>query len=337
MKKVLFATTALVMTAGIAAAEVTLSGDGRLGIVYDGNDDLVTTNDFSFNSRARVTFTLTGESDAGLSFGGSFRADQATGSKDGFQGSVFVSGTYGTLSMGDVDDAAEAAVGDLYGVGYTGLGDFNETWYINSGFDTDTLFNTDLFDGSYAMPAALYEYSFGATTFYAGFGNPAGTIDLLSLRDWDGDGVNDVLFLDNQYSVGVKYATDTFNVGLGYETFDSTTYSGVDSETIVGDGSLDQWVVGGEYIFGSGKVKAIYGDSSDADLKQYGVSAEYAWGATLVDGYVRRVDIAGYEVNGWGLGATYDLGGGAAFEAGIFDTDIDGFDPIMDAGITFTF
>ena len=35
MKKVLFATTALVATAGVAAADVTLSGSGRFGVVYN--------------------------------------------------------------------------------------------------------------------------------------------------------------------------------------------------------------------------------------------------------------------------------------------------------------
>ena len=35
MKKVLFATTALVATAGVAAADVTFGGYGRFGIVYN--------------------------------------------------------------------------------------------------------------------------------------------------------------------------------------------------------------------------------------------------------------------------------------------------------------
>ena len=50
MKKVLFATTALVLTAGIAAAEVKVSGDGRMGVVYDGQNA-------QFNSRIRAIFT----------------------------------------------------------------------------------------------------------------------------------------------------------------------------------------------------------------------------------------------------------------------------------------
>lgn len=327
MKKVLFATTALVMTAGAAAAEVSLSGYGRMGIVYDGNNVVDGTNDMSFNSRLRVYFDLTGESDAGLEYGGEFRADEADGANDGLEGSVFVSGTYGKLSMGDVDDAAEAAVGDLYGVGFTGLGDFNETWYINEGFDEDALFNTDFFNGSYALPAALYEYSFGMVNLYAGFGSPAGINVDLGVADL----IDDDLFLDDQYSLGASYASDMYMVGLGYEYFKGTDRATDESE------SVDQWVLGGEAYFGDGKVKAIYGDSTDIDLKQWGISGEYAWNATTVTGFVRKVELADEEVTGWGLGATYDLGGGAAFEAGIVDFDLEDSDPIMDAGLTFQF
>ncbi|MDO5643913.1 MAG: porin, partial [Paracoccus sp. (in: a-proteobacteria)] len=37
MKKALFATTALVMTAGVAAAEVSVTGDARMGMRYESN------------------------------------------------------------------------------------------------------------------------------------------------------------------------------------------------------------------------------------------------------------------------------------------------------------
>jgi outer membrane protein OmpU len=36
MKKILLATTAVALSAGVAAAEVKLSGDARFGIQYDG-------------------------------------------------------------------------------------------------------------------------------------------------------------------------------------------------------------------------------------------------------------------------------------------------------------
>ena len=77
MKKVLLATTMLVAGASIAAAEVTVSGDARMGVVNN------FAGDTSFNSRARVAFALSAESESGLSFGASFRADNALGASSG--------------------------------------------------------------------------------------------------------------------------------------------------------------------------------------------------------------------------------------------------------------
>lgn len=84
MKKILVATTILSASAGLAAADVTLSGSARMGIVSGFSDNNAANGDESdvvFNSRARVAFTLSGESDSGLSFGASFRADNAPGDR----------------------------------------------------------------------------------------------------------------------------------------------------------------------------------------------------------------------------------------------------------------
>jgi outer membrane protein OmpU len=95
MKKVLFATTALVLSAGVAAADIALSGDARMGFTYDGTDTTQT-------QRARVAFTLSGEADNGLSFGAFFRA-QDTGTNTA--ATVFISGAFGTLTFGNNDNA----------------------------------------------------------------------------------------------------------------------------------------------------------------------------------------------------------------------------------------
>ena len=84
------------MSAGFAAADVAVSGDGRMGIVSTDGDSL-------FSSRMRIKFSGSGTTDAGLSFGGSFRANDASGAKSGTSGSVFISGAFGKISMGDVD------------------------------------------------------------------------------------------------------------------------------------------------------------------------------------------------------------------------------------------
>ncbi len=143
MKNTLLASTALVLSVGAAAAadftmadtghdhSITLSGDARMGIIYN-RVEICTEGcvfsdyDARFTSRARVEFTGSGETDGGLGFGFSFRADNAGDAADGTGGSVFISQGGHTLAMGDVDSAAKAAVGDVSGVGLTGLGDYNE-------------------------------------------------------------------------------------------------------------------------------------------------------------------------------------------------------------------
>ncbi len=133
--KHLLATTAILLTAGIASAEVTTTGTARMGIV-DGFD-----SDAAFSSRFRVIFTASGESDTGFAFGATVRNDQSgVGNEANNDSSVYISGSFGKLSMGDVDGAAAAAVGQVSGVGYTGLSDLNEIAYLLGNEDTSILY-----------------------------------------------------------------------------------------------------------------------------------------------------------------------------------------------------
>ena len=89
MKKVLFATTALAGLAigGVASAQgIALFGDARLGLGYnidnDGdvalNDDGDTDDDLRAVSRVRFGVNMTGETDSGITFGATIRADNAS-------------------------------------------------------------------------------------------------------------------------------------------------------------------------------------------------------------------------------------------------------------------
>ena len=161
MKTLLISTVLLLASVSFASAEITLSGSARMGVIDDFGDD-----NTGFTSRARVEFSLSGETDGGLSFGASFRADNASGANSGTAGSVFVSGAFGKLSMGDVDGAANAAVGHVDGVGLTGLGDLNESTFLaNGGNDLDA--DGDI-TGSNEVedPSALYTYSAGDLNLY---------------------------------------------------------------------------------------------------------------------------------------------------------------------------
>lgn len=119
MKNILLASTILVASAGIAAAEVRVTGDGRMG-VYDNG---ATTN---LDGRVRVNFGLSAEGDHGLTFGGTLRIGQtwnaATNAALGPQnGSVFIAANGLRLTYGDIDGAVANRVA-IYGggLGYTG-------------------------------------------------------------------------------------------------------------------------------------------------------------------------------------------------------------------------
>lgn len=298
MKKVLFATTALIMTAGVASAEVALSGTGRMGVVYDGND-------WAFTSRMRVKFTLSGETDGGMTFGGSFRADNASAANHGAAGSIFASGTFGKIELGDTVSAAEAAIGDLPEVGLTDIGS-NDTYFLTG--DTTNLSTT-----STDNPSLLYSYTMDALSFY------------LSLSDgYDyATGLQDT----QETSVAVSYATDVFSVGLGYEVADLTAGA-----------NPSQVIVGGTYKFGDTTIAANYGDFNNAALeKQYGLGVTSVFGATSVLAFYRVEDAGATDTAYYGVGASYDLGGGASVVGGIADSDATGSDTVADLGVSFTF
>ena len=290
MKKILLATTMLAATTGFAAAEVTLSGDARMGVISNFDNAAtaaIDESDLQFTSRARVKFTMSGSTDGGLEFGASFRADNAAGAAAGTAGSVFISGAFGKLSMGDVDDAANSAVGQVSGVGLTGLGDLNEMTYIGGGND----------------PTALYEYSTGDLTIYASVTNPTIPATVVA------------------YSVAAKYALGDYTVALGYEDNDAGT---------------THIIAGATATFGAATVKAIYG-SADGVVNgdQYALSVDYKADALTVTAfYADDSKLGGAEA--YGLGASYDLGGGASVVGGYSHNETSNQDA-YDVGVSMSF
>lgn len=282
MKKILLATTLIAASAGFAAAEVAVSGTARMGIVGDGTDTI-------FSSRFRVIFTASGETDGGLSFGASVRNDQiGTSFAANDDSTVYISGAFGKLTMGDTGNAADALVGQVSGVGYTSLGSLNElSWAAKD------------------VTGALYEYSAGALTFALGAGQ---TIDT------DGAAGS-----DDFMSAAVKYATDAYSVALGYEdNFAGSEVSLLGSATFSG---------------ATLKLKAVDGDFT-VDTR-YAVSVDYAInGVGLTAFYADHAGLGGFD-GVYGLGASYDLGGGASVKGGVVKAD--GFDTAFDLGVTMSF
>ncbi|WP_112873237.1 porin [Paracoccus endophyticus] len=360
MKKVLFATSALVALSGAAYAEVAVTGDGRMGIVYDGED-------MQFSSRARAKFNLTGETDSGLSFGGAFRVDEENYSANpdgrsaahGTDGFVFISGTFGKLSMGDVVSAAEAAIGDLTEMGYTNgefAGNPEEIDYLTGDGENEN-----------QGPTALYEYTFQGVKLFASMSDgsrrdcgPSYVIagDLSCYNDLGLDPVTGEPIEDDDddtdvaFSLAAAYEMSGYNVGLAY------------SEN--GDGS--EIVLGGSGSIGEFKIKAFYADYDDRSRgslgelvfedtagafdvdydKAYGASVEYAManGIGLQALWITRevvieeafADEFDDTYNAYGVGASYDLGSGAILAGSIIKNEIyPENETRADMGIKFSF
>ncbi|MFC3571377.1 porin [Paracoccus simplex] len=331
MKKVLFATSALVMTAGVAAAEVAVSGDGRMGMIYDGND-------VQFSSRARVKFTLTGESDAGLSFGGAFRVDQESdytagngaterSAARGTAGSVWISGTYGKLSMGDVVSASEAAIGDLYEIGYTDgefSGDIEELWFLTGDGENED-----------QGPSILYEYTINNISLFAsasdGSDNRQCGVGAVVGYDATCNVAGDDVESDTAYSVAAKYEGSNFWASLSYSKWGDASEIGLGAE-----GSFNNFAVKGVYLSYEDRFFGL-------DEMKYtaGLGASYQMDAILVEGFWRqdKYDLFGGDsekFDAFGIGAEYDLGGGAVLAGGIIDSDYLE-DTVADMGIKFSF
>ena len=117
MKKLLIATTALVATAGMASADITITGSAAAGI-HSGLDAGASAD--GVYSNAGVVIAMSGATDNGITFStsidatagteidsGDFELDGAAGGAFGL-GAVSMTGTFGTLTFDD------AGIDNLY-------------------------------------------------------------------------------------------------------------------------------------------------------------------------------------------------------------------------------
>ena len=72
MKKVLLATTALALSAGVAYAEVSVSGNARMGLKYDKNASTT-----AIEKRMTIDMVGTTETSSGITFGAKLRIRSA--------------------------------------------------------------------------------------------------------------------------------------------------------------------------------------------------------------------------------------------------------------------
>ncbi|MCY1128378.1 porin [Frigidibacter sp. RF13] len=299
MKKILLATTALAGFAGAAAAEVSLSGYAEIGVF--GGDAV----DTQFHSDLDVTFTLSGESDSGLSFGASIDLDEVgddanatggdpishTGRGSGTEEhAVWVSGSFGKVTLGDTDGALDWAVSEIYSG--SAINDDHST-------HAGAYWNTGL-DGTYDGQVMRYEYSFGD------FG-------VAISAELDDTGTGDAVL-----GLGFKWSGDmggtAVSAGIGHQSNGTVDVTAVSlGATLAGGFSANLGFADGDLTAtGSGAVAESW----------WGLGVAYTSGALTVGANYGTFDLgAAGDQSGWGLVVNYDLGGGAVAQVGYGDGD----------------
>ena len=317
MKKILIATTALVATAGFASAEVAISGAAKMGLQYN-SEGATKTQVFS---TATLVVDMSGETDGGLTFGANMNiiiADNGDVAND--DTTVYISGAFGKLSMGAVAEADEVAgLGDI---GWDGL-DVDD---VAEAFVGDELGD---FTGVSLGHNVNYTISTGPVTFS------------LSGRLATGHGANTT----DSYAVGAKYTFGTAYVGLGYASH-SIEGSSKLGTTFGGLANMDAKVTSlfGGGTFGAIKVAAMYSDLNfdlsdgedtySSDGKAYGINVSYKMDALTLSMGAAKAEIEGYKQSSFGVGAAYDLGGGATLKGGIASIKDDSYGtPIRDENV----
>ncbi|RKS50857.1 outer membrane protein OmpU [Paracoccus pantotrophus] len=289
MKKALIASTALLLTAGVAAAEVSISGYGRTGVVYiedrPGNETRV-------DSRLRMNIDASTSTDSGVDFGARFRLqwDQDATNGQGESaatnaGKLWISAQGLTVEVGNVDNAYDSST--LLFAPELGVFDFNAGARNGSYFAYESNPYADV-----NRQGVGVRYSFDALTLRASYIDP------------DQSGVNEVL--EEEFSILAQY---TWNDRLELEGAYTVNGAGVDENDI--------FFVGARYaVMENARIGLNYVDASNDSAEDDGNTITLYGDYTLADGrtnleaFIANNDHDANESdNAFGIGVNYDLGG----------------------------
>jgi outer membrane protein OmpU len=263
-------------------------------------------------NRFRISFAGSGETDGGIAYGISGRAEQSDTSNSGSQ---YISGAFGKVSMGDLDGADEvAAGGGVSNVGLTGLGDNGNVLYAsadhNVGYEFSTAGvkiaysqDTSVTSGSNSAFGLSYSGDMGGATVSVGLGTASvGTVkqDTMSASVSMGGLTLKAISSTNDNGPDVAYAAGTARHADG-----STTVYAADTQAV-----------------------------SNPDTDQTGVSVSYAMGGMTATMFMKEVSQSGTATKDYsGIGVNYDMGG-ATLKIGVAEAD---GQSSADFGLSFSF
>ncbi|WGI22226.1 porin [Amylibacter sp. IMCC11727] len=325
MKKVLFATSALVASASMAYADghaggVTLSGGGRFGIEYNEQaGDVAGGSSTKIERRMTINIDGSGSTDGGLEFGGRIRlrSQEGDATLPVSSANVWMGNDTFRITVGNADGAMMQRL-NYYAhgnVGLTGIGWQNLSFNI----------------GSFGSGASFYVNSFSSR------GNTGDVVRLdfnvggfgVSLST---DSTGDHLSNGSEDAIAANYNFGDWTVAAGYAD-DAATIGGVARDLVSAS------VVGSIGDFG---VSLAYSDLEDIGGKVV-LSGSYDFGDTSITGFVGNTDfdsaasqalVGATEDTVYGIGFTHSLGG-AVLAGGVSKSFND--NTRADLGVRFNF
>ena len=295
--------------------------------------------DAGFFSSVDVYFDMTGETDNGLSFGASIDLDDAGGTVDESGNAfadytVFVSGAFGTLTMGDTDGALDWAMTEAGNMGNGGSIADNETAHAG--------YLGSYGDGAGDNTVLRYDYSMG--DFGLAVSVEQSSVDTRTITDPDLGApatlTGTVVDSETNYAVGFRYNVDmggssvALGGGIQQVTFDGASGYGPLAAADIAVGTeadiagVSAVVTAGAFTGGLTFTQHEFDNAAGveiADIDHFGVGLGYAVGAlTLHANYGEfdgTVGVTPLKSDGIGLAAAYDLGGGASAHFGYNDGD----------------
>lgn len=234
----------------------------------------------TFSNRVRATISMSGATDNGLSFGGSFLVNEADGASNGILGTVFVSGAFGRLAMGDINNAHQLATGQVGGVGYLATATYSDVAYmakvqptLHYSYSVDGL-TIHLTSGQLQAAgtsnttAAGVSYKFGDITVAAGMAERGTARQTSASVRASMDALSAALvFVDNNTAYGTAIKSQTA-LSLGYKVDDVTltAFTRQNNNRTVANTTASGFGV--SYSLGGGATLAAgYSTSSDAALR----------------------------------------------------------------------
>ena len=278
MRKILLASAAAICAGGVASAEVSWSGEGKLGVSYTKPGAAGSVAKTRVINSINVKFTLSGESDSMIGpYGGNFTLDGSKSEADTTPFTVYagsVDGDIGKFSAGSDISPADRLYGGMSDPGLDGLGvdDLAEAYDGDSakGYNVDT-------------EASMIRWDKSVGEFTVAFSTD----------------------LDDGWAIGATAGLGQFTVGGGYDqnaAKDNVASFGVKSEI--------SGVTANAYFS-----QKSSGTAGVADKTAIGVEASFDMGDLgITVAYARNDDSTG--AKGYGIGVSQDLGGGLSMKAG---------------------